>query len=76
MPALIVALHAAESSARRPLTRGEVEELVEKSPAIAMKPHDVVALELSRGYADLEPELAWEQWQIVRGTMGLGARAE
>lgn len=31
-----------------------------------MKPADALALERSRGYADIEPELAWQQWQIVR----------
>jgi hypothetical protein len=27
---------------------------------------DARALERSRGYADIDPELAWEQWTIVR----------
>ena len=26
-------------------------------------------LERGRGYADIEPELAWAQWQIVRATL-------
>jgi hypothetical protein len=45
-----------------------VETLVEQSPAITMERRDAIALEQSRGYADLEPELAWEQWLIVRAT--------
>jgi hypothetical protein len=24
------------------------------------------SLERSRGYADIDPELAWEQWNLVR----------
>ncbi len=69
VPPLVAMLLSAERSAGHPLTRGEVEELVQKSPAIAMEPRDVAVLERARGYADLEPELAWEQWQIVRRTM-------
>jgi len=59
-------LLAAERSKGAPMTRDEVEQLVSESPAIAMELPDVLALERSRGYADIEPELAWEQWQIVR----------
>jgi hypothetical protein len=66
MPALIPTLLAAESSKRKPLTEAEVEAIVAKCTAVALEPRDVLALERSRGYADIEPELAWEQWQIVR----------
>src|SRR5262249_50997565 len=69
-PPLVAVLLSAERSAGHPLTRGEVEDIVGKSSAIAMEPRDAVALERSRGYADIEPELAWEQWQIVRRTDG------
>jgi hypothetical protein len=51
------------------LSRPEVEKLVHDSTAIAMQARDALALERSRGYADIEPELAWEQWQIVRRTI-------
>jgi len=37
-----------------------------KAAVIAMKPRDARAMELQRGYADLDPELAWEQWQVAR----------
>jgi hypothetical protein len=69
IPSLVSLLTAAESSTGRSLTRREVEEIVATGPAIAMEPRDVQALERSRGYADIEPELAWEQWQIVRRGM-------
>jgi hypothetical protein len=69
LPPLVAMLHAAEEKAGQALTRAAVEELVRKSPAIAMEPRDVAVLERSRGYADIEPELAWEQWQIVREAM-------
>jgi len=66
MPSLVALLLAAERSKGSPLTRPEVEAIVAKSAAIMMNPRDVRALERSRGYADIEPELAWPQWQIVR----------
>ncbi|MEQ1565182.1 MAG: hypothetical protein ABMA64_06050 [Myxococcota bacterium] len=69
MPSLVAMLVAAERKNGRPLTRAEVEWLVGESPAITMERRDAIALEQSRGYADIEPELAWEQWQIVRATM-------
>jgi hypothetical protein len=31
-----------------------------------MKQRDQQKLERSRGYADLDPERAWEQWQLLR----------
>jgi len=57
---------AAESSKGRALSQREVEAFTFNAAAIAMEPLDALALERSRGYADIEPELAWEQWQIVR----------
>jgi hypothetical protein len=66
IPSLVTILTAAERSKARPLTRSEVEQIVSKGAVVAMEPRDAQALERSRGYADLEPELAWEQWQIVR----------
>ncbi|HEU5076871.1 MAG TPA: hypothetical protein VFU02_21925, partial [Polyangiaceae bacterium] len=69
MPSLVALLRATERSQGRPLTQHEVERLVSNSTAIAMEPKDVRALERSRGYADIEPELAWQQWQIVRNAL-------
>jgi hypothetical protein len=66
IPPLVSLLAAAERSRGMPLTKRELEELVASSPAIAMEPRRALAVERSRGYADIEPELAWEQWQIVR----------
>lgn len=68
MPALRVVLAAAEAQRARPLTREEVEELRDQSPCITMEQRDAQTFERSRGYADIDPELAWEQWQLVRGS--------
>lgn len=69
VPSLAALLMSTESKAGRPLTRAEVESLVSRSPAIALEPRAVRELERSRGYADIEPELAWDQWQIVRRSL-------
>jgi len=69
IPPLVVSLAAAENAKGGPLTKGEVTTLVDKAPAIAMSIPDARALERGRGYADIEPELAWEQWQVVRATL-------
>jgi hypothetical protein len=66
VPSLVSQLLAAERAKGQPLTRSEVESVLNDSPAMAMAPADAAKLERSRGYADIEPELAWEQWQLVR----------
>jgi hypothetical protein len=66
LPPLVAVLVARERSKGAPLTRREVEDVVSKSPAIMMEAGRALALERARGYGDIEPQLAWEQWQIVR----------
>jgi hypothetical protein len=70
MPSLVAMLMAQENAKRAPLTKREVETLVAKAPAIMIQRDHARALERSRGYADIDPELAWEQWQIVRQSNG------
>jgi hypothetical protein len=53
-------------AAGRPLGRDEVERTTSEATVTAMKPGDARAMELKRGCADLDPELAWDQWQIAR----------
>lgn len=66
IPALSAILSAEEKRLGRALVRDEVETIVKKSQAIALPLADAIALERSRGYADIDPELAWAQWSIVR----------
>jgi hypothetical protein len=66
IPALVALLTAAETQAGRRLRREEVERVTSEGTCMMM-PHDHARqLERSRGYADLEPELAWRQWQVLR----------
>ncbi len=66
MPALCVVLRALEDKAEAPLTQQQVEAARDRAPCVAMEPRDAPTLERSRGYSDLEPELVWLQWQLVR----------
>lgn len=65
-PPLVVVLRSAEEKKGAPLTEAEVTAMVEKAPAIALALEDARQMEVSRGYADLDPERAWAQWQIFR----------
>lgn len=66
VPALAAILTALEEKAGRPLTQKQVEAARDQGACIAMDPRDAQKLERSRGYADLDPERAWEQWSLVR----------
>lgn len=64
MPALVVLLQASDSRSG-PLTRRQVEETTEQGTCVMVEHRQAQAMERSRGYADIDPELAWEQWQVV-----------
>lgn len=66
MPSLVAMLLNKERELGRALESQEVSALVEQSPCIALERADALELEQSRGYADIEPDLAWEQWQLIR----------
>lgn len=66
MPALRALLGSLEETRGAPLTQAQVEEARDAAACIAMEPRDAQKLERGRGYADLDPRLAWEQWRIVR----------
>jgi hypothetical protein len=66
VPALVAILAAAEEEAGRPLHRDEVERFTSEGTCMMMAHADAKNLERSRGYADLEPELAWTQWRVLR----------
>lgn len=69
IPALIAVLTALERKAG-PLNRKQVEAARDAAACITMSHRDSQKLERSRGYADLDPELAWEQWQVIVANRG------
>ena len=69
LPVFIPALHAllaAREKAGEALTKQQVESTRDQGACITMDPRDAQKLERARGYSDLDPELVWEQWQVVR----------
>jgi hypothetical protein len=65
-PSLAALLTAAEKQKGTPLTKAEVEHIRDKAVCMAVKPRHARAMERSRGYADIEPERAFEHWQLLR----------
>ena len=65
-PALVVLLLAAERSKGSPLTEDEVVEVRDNATCIRLRRSASEALAAERGYADLDPERCFEEWQIVR----------
>jgi hypothetical protein len=66
VPTLRAILMALEQKRGARLTKREVEDIRDKGVCMAMDPRDAQKLERERGYADLDPELAWEQWKLVQ----------
>lgn len=66
MPQLLVLLAALEAKNGKPLTKEQVEAVRDRGACIAMTPRDAQKVERQRGFSDLDPELAWEQWQVAR----------
>ncbi len=65
-PPLIAVLLAAERSKGGPLTEEEVLDIRDGATCIRVPRRLAEATAEQRGYADLDPERCWEQWQAVR----------
>ena len=68
MPALVATLTSIEQKTGVSLTKEQVEKIRDEGTCIAMERRDSQQLEHKRGYSDIEPTLAWEQWQVVRAS--------
>lgn len=66
MPSLAAVLTDAEKKAGKKLTKKQVETIRDEAPCMTMDHRDAQRLERKRGYADLEPSLAYEQWQVLQ----------
>ncbi len=69
MPSLVALLGSRESEKGSPLTEEEVIE-IRDSAHVVMSPVDIYKkVSESRGYDDIDPEFAWEEWKRVRKTL-------
>ncbi|MFN0248391.1 MAG: hypothetical protein ACKV2T_15980 [Kofleriaceae bacterium] len=66
VPVFIPALRAVLAAQSGKLTKKLVEAIRDDGACVMMTPRDAQRLERERGYADVDPELAWEQWKLVR----------
>jgi len=66
MPSLVSTLLNRERAKGSPLTEAEVIQISDQCPSMAV-PIDVAQkIDEERGYKDIDPERAWEQWQEAR----------
>ena len=66
VPSLVATFLNHERAKGIPLTKPEVLSIRDNCPCIAMTADQAKQIEKTRGYVDLDPEYAWEQWQDVR----------
>lgn len=69
IPALVTLLVRAERLKGGPLTEQEVLSIRDTSACMMLRVEHAQALVDRRGYDDLDPEHAWEDWQVVRAQM-------
>lgn len=66
IPSLVATLLNRERAKGSALTKEEVETIRDESPAQVLTPEQRAAIDARRGYDDIDPERAWEDWQIAR----------
>jgi hypothetical protein len=65
-PALVMVLAWHEEQKGAPLTEEEVLEIRDKAPGMAIRQSEAAAMAAARGYDDIAPERAWEEWSVAR----------
>ena len=66
IPALVSILLRAEREYGSPLSREQVLAIRDKCAVIMLPEKQAAMMAEQRGYDDIDPEQAWEQWQEVR----------
>ena len=66
IPALVALLLNVERTRGTALTEGEVNAVRDACSCIVMTVAHARALAEKRGYDDIDPAHAWEQWQVAR----------
>ncbi len=66
VPSLVATLLNREQAKGSPLTQSEVETIRDQIECIVMTPEQRAAVDESRGYSDIDPEVAWDAWQVAR----------
>ncbi len=66
MPSLVSVLWSKEEKKGAPLTKDEVLAIRDAASAVALPASKIAAMEKVRGYMDIDPDHAWEEWQVAR----------
>ena len=69
IPPLVDVIRWAEDAKGEPLTESEVVAIRDEAICITMRQSHAQALESKRGYPDLDPENAWQEWQAIRSEL-------
>lgn len=69
VPSLVSTLLSHEKQKGSPLTEQEVLEIADKAECIAMPRYAAAEVAEKRGYDDIRPEHAWEDWQAIRPSL-------
>ncbi|MBK7858148.1 MAG: hypothetical protein IPJ65_05895 [Archangiaceae bacterium] len=67
-PPLFVVLSALAMKQGSALTEEQVTDAVDEAEFVEIEHRDAQRLERERGFADLDPQLAWEQWKVLAAT--------
>ncbi|MGO1406729.1 MAG: hypothetical protein ACTHZ9_11965 [Leucobacter sp.] len=67
MPPLVDLLRASERAKGTPLSEDEVIQLRDSATCVALQQSAADAMAEQRGYADIDPEHCWSEWQRVSG---------
>lgn len=62
IPSLVSILLNAENEQGSALSENEVNEMAENCVCLTMPLSSALELELKRGYRDIRPEYAWQDW--------------
>jgi hypothetical protein len=66
IPSLVAILRRAEVEHGSPLTREQVLAVRDACNVVMLPPGQAAMMAEQRGYDDIDPVLAWEQWQEIR----------
>ena len=69
MPSLVVLLAHEERAKAAPLTREEVLAIRDRGVCVMLPQSMAMNVASQRRYDDINPESAWEDWQVVRDTL-------
>ncbi len=71
IPALVVLLLRKEKEKGVALTEAEVCAVRDGAQCVMLTATEAARIADERGYPDLDPDRAWEQWNAIRPSLGL-----